>query len=1024
MDFRGFLRLLLSILPAWALAATAASPADTVIVTAPEDGGSPRTAANLTRTATNRYRLTMEQIEKKRDGQMLGQFLVEATNAASTPQTVTLDLAGAKSTYCYFRTPSGRWRRVEVGVGGTSLELSIQPGVTRISTIPNYTYGEYLAYIESLRDNRVTKEVAFTDEGGKYKVYRIRVTNPGGVKNKMKICFGKAMHAQEPAGFFMTQGIIDWLLSGDPAANLDNIVWTFYPCPDPKAAHDHLLYNELEQETYDTGRPGGVTFEEDIAAGHHHLIQIEHMWNNEGHNLELESYEYWDPKFGSTDILTYPAQEPDSKLYRDWLAYWPHWFEWGTDTYWHRNGRNWPPLGGGALMLNEICFYGKDSGDDPVANVRLQGKQWARAASQVYLHFQQETHYWTAAHPCGEIDLTGAVLLPRPVHTLLETLTPVSGAIEVNKNAAGKPIMIFAKQYDHGLGAKGGGSVTYEIPAGSNAFKAVVALDDVQPESATARFTLALDDREVWRSGPLFKRQSEMAHVALPGRGQLTLRVEGAADVLANWAGPKFTINDPDKPYLEEQATRNEPTQQSSATGPIVIDPDHPHSFRYASGERYFPMGDTAYLLISRPKEVIAHYIDVRRAHKFNFVRMLAMTDGHWPFGGTPKQPDYAVINEAAMEKMDWVFDYAASKGMHIELILWGYGVEGGVGLWGNAARENFWIDTLVKRYRDRPNLFMYMPANEFERYPDGAYSYDPGDVEWVKTVAARIRQFDKVHAIGAHPSHWITEDKPFCTYGGFTQRRPQVVWPLWETGQVNLNVTQNNEGVQPRTWGDYDGGRGLTYYPTTWQGVAYSANWTATGWDLEGAGLEDSIAEDWAHGKPVLNTEFGYQHEPVAADEFHNTTRQAHQPASVRKKAWKIATAGGFFAAGFQSTSVGAFSARDVDNFRPAQLEVLYDFFTTRTEYWRRAPHLECVASHNVLLALPGEEYVAYFPRGGTNSVGLAAGTYAVEWLRAETGQYVPQPALDVADGAREFTPPIDTGADWVLHLKRKQAP
>ena len=207
----------------------------------------------------------------------------------------------------------------------------------------------------------------------------------------------------------------------------------------------------------------------------------------------------------------------------------------------------------------------------------------------------------------------------------------------------------------------------------------------------------------------------------------------------------------------------------------------------------------------------------------------------------------------------------------------------------------------------------------------------------------------------------------------------------------MNVNVTQNNEGVQPRTWGDYDGGRGLTYYPTTWQGVDYSANWTATGWDLEGAGLEDSIAEDWAHGKPVLNTEFGYQHEPVAADEFHNKTRQAHQPASVRKKAWKIATAGGYFAAGFQSTSVGAFSARDVDNFRPAQLEVLYDFFTTRTEYWKMAPHLESVASHNVLLALPGEEYVAYFPRGGTNSVGLAAGTYAVEWLRARPGSTFP---------------------------------
>lgn len=75
-------------------------------------------------------------------------------------------------------------------------------------------------------------------------------------------------------------------------------------------------------------------------------------------------------------------------------------------------------------------------------------------------------------------------------------------------------------------------------------------------------------------------------------------------------------------------------------------------------------------------------------------------------------------------------------------------------------------------------------------------------------------------------------------------------------------------------------------------------------------------------------------------------------------------------------------------------------------------------------LAYVDSHEYVAYFPRGGTNSVGLAAGTYAVEWLRAETGQYVPQPALNVADGAREFTPPNNTGADWVLHLKRKQTP
>lgn len=1025
MTYPRSLLLLSCCLSGLTVAATSAAEPDTVTVISPEDGGTPRSAANLTRIGANRYRLTPERVEKKKDGQMLGQFLVEATNTANIPQTVTLDLAGTKSAYCYYRAPSGQWQRVEVGAGGSSLDLAVLPGVTRISTIPNYTYGEYLSYIESLVDRRITKEVAFTDDDGRYKVYRIRVTNPGGVKNKMKICFGKAMHAQETAGYFMAQGIIEWLLSGDPAANLDNIVWTLYPCSDPKAAHDHLLYNELEKEPYDTGKPGRVTYYDDIASGHHHLIQIQHMWNNEGHNLEFESYEYWDPTSGSTDVVTYPDREPDSKLYRDWMAYWPHWYEWGTDTYWHRNGRKWPPLGGGALMLNETYFYGKDSGGDPVANVRRQGREWARAVSQVYLHFQKETHHWTDSHPCGAIDVTGAVLLPKPEHTLLETLAPVRGAAELNSNADGKPIVIFAKQYEHGLGTRGGGSVTYEVPARANAFKAVVALDDAQTDhAATARFIVTLDGQELWRSGLLAKRQSEMVHVALPGRGRLTLSVEGRAEVLANWAGPKFTVNDPDQPAI---AGNRSATKSSVPAGPILIDPDYPRSFRYKSGERYFPMGDTAYRLVGCPKDVIAHYIDVRRKHRFNFVRMMAMAEGNWPFGGSPKNPDYSRIDEAAMQKLDWVFDYAAGQGMNIELIVFGYGIEGGAGLWAGPdevglARQNLWIDTLANRYKDRPNLFMYTVANEFERYPNGVYSYSADDVEWAKRVAARVRAIDKVHPVGVHPSHWITNDNPFSTYRDFTQRRPQVVWPLWETGEVNLNITQNNEGVQRRTWGNYGGARrGLTYYPTRWQGIDYPVEWTSTGWDYEGAGMEDSIAEDWAHGKPVLNTEFGYQYEPGYDSGFAVTTRQANQPSTVRKKAWKIVTAGGYFAAGFISTATTALGRKAVDDFRPGQLEILYDFFTTKTEYWKMAPHLELVAAHNSLLALPGTEYIAYFPRGGTNSVRLAAGAYAVEWLRAETGQYSPQSDITVTDGTREFTPPNHSEADWVLHLSRR---
>ena len=131
-----------------------------------------------------------------------------------------------------------------------------------------------------------------------------------------------------------------------------------------------------------------------------------------------------------------------------------------------------------------------------------------------------------------------------------------------------------------------------------------------------------------------------------------------------------------------------------AATGPIRIAKDYPHSFQYQSGERFFPMGDTAYFLIAQPTNVIARFIDSRRAHQFNFIRMMPMARGHWAFGGTPRKPDYTVINQTAMQKLDWVFDYAASKGMNIELIIFGYEVEQGEGLWANATTSE-----LLDRY-------------------------------------------------------------------------------------------------------------------------------------------------------------------------------------------------------------------------------------------------------------------------------------------------------------------------------------
>ena len=103
----------------------------------------------------------------------------------------------------------------------------------------------------------------------------------------------------------------------------------------------------------------------------------------------------------------------------------------------------------------------------------------------------------------------------------------------------------------------------------------------------------------------------------------------------------------------------------------------------------------------------------------------------------------------------------------------------------------------------------MFTIANEFERYPDGKYQFDPADVEWARAVPhASARSIPSTPLDVTHPSGSPTKT-----------RRPRVqdrspptrdlrnvvrksCGPLGEGGAVNLNVTQNNEGVQPATLG------------------------------------------------------------------------------------------------------------------------------------------------------------------------------------------------------------------------------
>ena len=154
------------------------------------------------------------------------------------------------------------------------------------------------------------------------------------------------------------------------------------------------------------------------------------MWNNEHGgimkhtkipSLELESYEYNDPlSSDSTKYCDIPEFNADfrgmERLYKLSgliglnMAQIPIFTGMGDIGNY--------ALPGTLIMINEIIFYGKDSGGDLIANIKEQGKHWARATSQVYLQFQEKNNFWNEGHVLGTIDITGAVLLPKPEHFL------------------------------------------------------------------------------------------------------------------------------------------------------------------------------------------------------------------------------------------------------------------------------------------------------------------------------------------------------------------------------------------------------------------------------------------------------------------------------------------------------------------------------------------------------------------------------------------------------------------------------
>ena len=459
--------------------------------------------------------------------------------------------------------------------------------------------------------------------------------------------------------------------------------------------------------------------------------------------------------------------------------------------------------------------------------------------------------------------------------------------------------------------------------------------------------------------------------------------------------------------------------------GFIRIHPANPHAFAHADGTPFFPMGDTCYGLYSDSPitpELRTQYLKTRRAQRFNFVRMGVQhspthweTDvNFWPWGGTPQKPDLDRFNPRFFQGLDAVLREMQALGMNAELILLNYyhPPMTNPSLW-TKQREQAWLRYVTARYAAFPNLFLWTVANEYETHLDGKYRLDvPGDPEWAKSVARFIKAHDPYrHPVTVHPVIPAT-----ARDGSKSSARFDAPWRIGEffgeddamdvlsqqTGQGGVGIVKFSEGVQ---WDEQ-----------------------LQCWIGDDPDLVASLRADRRFGKPVLNTESGYEY----LRGYPTYRRQRHHTDKVRRTSWRIVCAGGYFAAGFSGTlgQSDYWNRSDVPNRYPfllkdegaaAQLGSLYDSFAA-LPFWRMHPFEGVTGTGEaVALAEPGQVYVIYCPHGGKVRVDLGAvdqSSFTARWFNPRDGKF--SAASRVAGGGKpEFVPP--DGNDWVLHLNRQ---
>ncbi len=427
--------------------------------------------------------------------------------------------------------------------------------------------------------------------------------------------------------------------------------------------------------------------------------------------------------------------------------------------------------------------------------------------------------------------------------------------------------------------------------------------------------------------------------------------------------------------------------------GFIRVGAANPYILEHDDGTPFFWMATTNYGIMDVEQSDYEAAISAHKSQNFNNMRI----EVEWefneniPYEGTSTAPDRDRINPAYFAKLDSIFEFGLAQGMTFELILFNYYDAAGlfhVPPMTDEQQENF-LRYLVARYTAYPNLALWTIANEYETYPDGKYLVQGTDVDWSKARATFIRSIDPYrHLIGTHP------------FAGYSLEGQPIV-PGGTAGDLYGDYPDIDVLIQQH----YGANSGPDFLPRFG----------------DAAGLEEGVAYDRIHNKPVLNLEYGYAHFDGRNNNPPNN--QQFDADYLRRGAWRLVVSGAFLATGFDGTSMIKSAEVEVNSSETetSQYSFLYEFFTQRVNWPNLAPDNSFIVSGDALgSASPADEqFVVYLPNGGGVELLIDGGPGELlpRWINPATFEEYAEEKITYGQ-PRTFNSPLGEGPDMALLL------